>query len=191
MRRMCKRTTRGFSLLAVLLILAVLVGGLMTVLHDAGLGLREHGQARSKEMIAGAMEHGLTEAMDALQVMDTNALVRALAAAGATGSGQWDIFADWTNESFVCGTPAPPCGGSGTLSYPPPGSGSPYTGELAVRVGLRLGQKTSAPSGEDVNSAYGYVVEVQLAVSRAGSFADTAERASVGIRIPTVYSHSP
>lgn len=177
---------RGFTLIAVLLILAVLLGGLLAVLHDAGIGMREFGSARSKEMVAGAMEYGLSEAMDVLQTTDPTQLIDML----GDPTQDRDIFTSWGNNSFICRNPAVLCTSRASYPYPPPGSGSPYAGELAVRVGLKLGQRTRAPAGEDVNSAYGYIVEVELAVSRANSPADAAERTTVGVRIPHVYSHN-
>jgi len=183
MRR--RRAQKGFSLLAVIIILAVLVGGLLAILHDAGAGLKQFGVARSRELVSGAMEYGLKEAMQSLQRIDPEAPINS---AGSPTGGTWDIFQDWTHASFVCGDAGPICATpSAQMPYPPSG---PNANELLVRVGLKLGQRTQPPAGEDVNSAYGYIVEVEIAVSKAGNIPDAAERAVYAVRIPHVVSHS-
>lgn len=182
-----RKQRRGFSLLAVIVILAVLTGGLLAILHDAGVGLRQFGTARSRELIAGAMEFGVNEAMQAIQRMDPEVLIRS-AADPATPEGRWNIFDTWGNDSFVCGDGNFPCAsGTQAMLYPPTG---PNANELSVRVGLALGQRTQAPAGEDVNTAYGYVLEIQIAVSKAGTNPDAAERSIHAIRVPNVVSHA-
>jgi hypothetical protein len=186
MRRRGRKSARGFSLLAVIIILAVLVGGLLAILHDAGAGMKQYGVARSRELVNGAMEFGLKEAMQALQRIDPTVLVTS--SANGLPGGTWDIFTDWSRASFVCGPPGPICGTpNAQMGYPPNG---PNQNELLVRVGLRLGQRTQPPAGEDVNSSYGYIVEVLIAVSKAGDVPDAAERAVYAVRIPHVVSHS-
>jgi hypothetical protein len=171
----------------VIIILAVLTGGLLAILHDAGVGLRQFGTARSREMIAGAMELGVNEAMQAIQRMDPEVLIRSSADTSLPG-GRWNIFENWGRDSFVCNDGNYPCmSGTAPMFYPLTG---PNANELSVRVGLALGQRTQPPAGEDVNNAYGYVLEIQVAVSKAGDNPDAAERAIHAIRVPNVISHS-
>jgi hypothetical protein len=182
---------RGFSLLPVLVILGVVVGGLGAILMSSGDDLRQSSQARTKEVMASAMEFGLNQAVEQIQRMDPETLIAGL----TTGAGRWNIFENWQGaESFVCPGLGACIGTNRDFVYPPQFAaaerarqGDP---ELQVRVGLNLGQRTRAPAGEDVSSSYGYILEVQIAVSRAGSASDATERAIYGVRLPHTYSHA-
>lgn len=184
-----RQRQRGFSLLAVIIILAVLVGGLLAILHDAGAGMKQYSVARSRELVNGAMEFGLKEAMTALQRVDPSVLIAG--SRNGIGNGDWDIFANWgAARSFVCGDAGPLCNPATPqrqMIYPPSG---PNQGELTIRVGMRLGQRTQPPAGEDVNGAYGYVVEILIAVSKNGDPSVAGERAIYAVRVPHVVSHS-
>lgn len=184
-----RHNQRGFSLLAVIIILAVLVGGLLAILHDAGAGMKQYSVARSRELVNGAMEFGLKEAMTALQRVDPAEIIRG-SQNGLDGGGDWDIFFNWGRRSFVCGDVGPLCSPTTParqMLYPPTG---PNQNELTVRVGLRLGQRTQAPAGEDVNNSYGYVVEILIAVAKNGEAGVAGERAIYAVRVPSVVSHS-
>ena len=168
MRRRSK-DERGFVLIAVLLILAVIVATVGITLREAGAGLREVRSVKSRELVLAAMEHGLNDVMDQLQAMDPAAL--------ADPQNNWDIFdAAAPGQALV-----------GPSSYPTTGD---YANAMEVRVGIRLAQRTRPPPGEDVRTTSGHVVEVQLSVRMNSFGAEAEERAAVGLRVPQVASHA-
>jgi len=174
MKRRTKKGERGFVLIAVMLIIIVMVATAAVTLREAGSNIKEAAHGRSRETVRSAMTHGLNVALDQLQLMDPARL--------ADPTQNWDIF----------GRPAPgvglPIDGRvQELSYPPRGD---QQGTLTIRIGLRPGQRTRAPAGEDVRSSYGQIVEVQLGVSSNRVGGEAEERVAVGVRIPHQTSHS-
>lgn len=163
------RRQRGFVLISVLLVLTVMVATVGVTLREAGAGLREVRSVKSRELVLAAMEHGVNDAMDRLQAMDPAAL--------GDPRNNWDIFdAAVPGQAFV-----------GPVPYPTTGD---YAGAMQVRVGLRQGQRSRPPPGEDVRTTYGHIVEIQLSV-RINSFgAEAEERAAVGLSVPQVSSHA-
>jgi type II secretory pathway pseudopilin PulG len=170
-RRRPPRSERGFVLIAVLLVVVLMVATVVVTLREASDGLRAARLSRSRELVSAAVEHGVNRAMDRIQRMDPADLLQ----------GDWDIFDTATPPpGFVTDADRP-------LPYPPDG---PDAGALEVRVGLRPGQRTRAPVGEDVRDTYGHIVEIQISV-RAAGFGDGAEeRVAVGVRVPHVSSHA-
>jgi hypothetical protein len=162
---------RGFVLIAVMLTVVVMVASVGLALKEVAAGFEESGGARSRELVMSAMQHGLNSALDELQVTDPAAI--------AAGNVDWDIFA--CPSGRVC------AGYILEMTYPPSGA---YQGDMTVRVGLRQGQRTRAPAGEDVRGTYGHIVEVQLSVQIDTVGNQAEERAVVGVRLPHVESHS-
>jgi hypothetical protein len=169
MKRKRAAEERGFVILTVLLVLVMMVAAVSITLKEAANSLQEASSARARGLVLGAMEHGLNQAMDQLQVTDPAVL--------ADPTTNWDIF----GQNIVGNEFIPP------LQYPLQGE---LQNALQIRIGLRPGQRTRAPVGEDVRSTYGHVVEVQLSV-RANTFgAGAEERTAVGVLIPHTASHS-
>ncbi len=172
-RRVHRKDRGGFVMVVVLILLAVMVASVGVALKEASSGLREAGTMRSQESVHAALEHGLVQAMDRLQTVDPIVL--------ANPTNNWDIFdrrrpvGNGSNE-FV-----------GPFAYPPPPDPNPT---MEVRVGLRPGQRTRPPAGEDVVSTYGFIVEVQLAARASALGGAAEERAAIGVRVPHVVSHS-
>lgn len=157
---------RGFALLAVIVLLALVSTAVAISLDEAVGTIQSGGRVRSAEMIKGGLDHGLNEALDRIAVEDPASLV--------DPNNDWDIFdspsAVGANEYL------------GPLDYPPAG---PYQDQYRVRVGLRPGQVARAPSGEDVKSSYGQIIEVQISVEAvADGLPPSEERVSVGVLIP-------
>jgi len=168
-----RKDQRGFSLLAVLLVLTVVFFVLATTVRYSSSGLEEQTSSRSRELIKATLDHGVALGLDELQRTDPSDFV---------GLGnRFDIFENWQSaENFVPGGP---------ITYPP--EGSPFAGELEVRVGLRTAQRTRAPAGEDARTAYGVIVELQVSArTNTESTDDAEERVSVGVRVPVSLSHS-
>lgn len=161
------RERRGFALFAVIILLAVVTAAVALSLDEAVDSIQSAGRVRTAEIIRGALDQGLTGAMQRLQQEDPATLA----------AGSWDIFNGDTQEFY-------PAGG-GTLSYPATG---PYAGQYRVRVGLRVGQRTRPPEGEDVTASYGQIVEIQVSVDangvNAGSNWPAEERVAVGVMLP-------
>lgn len=175
-------TQRGFALLVILLIIAVAAGTVGIALRDATTGLAEVGGAKSTEIVYSDLTRGLSVAMEKISQTDPVALIDT--------TNRWDIFANPPSPAFI--TPATDT----RLGAP---SGAPYGVE--IEIGLRPGQRTNPPPGEDVRTTYGYVVEVQLQasinsgppaswLSTNAGVVPAVERVSVGVRIPEVLSHS-
>ena len=161
---------RGFVLLGVILITAVLVAAVTLSLRGSTDGLQESSRLRSNELANAALNHGLTRALDALASSDPVTLT--------DPANDWDIF----NRPATAVDFVPPD------VYPP--AGMPFAGELNVRVGLTPGQRTAAPIGEDVRNSYGWVVEVQVSAQTTGFGNQAEERVAVGVQIPHEFSHS-
>jgi type II secretory pathway pseudopilin PulG len=165
-RPRARKRPRGFALLAVIIILAMVTTAVAISLDEAVGSIQNAGRIRSTELIKGGLDHGLSAALDTLATDDPTRL--------ADPGNDWDIF----------GAPVP----AGTREYVPnqayPNDG-PFRGQYLVRVGLRPGQRARAPQGEDVREAFGQIVEVQVSVEATGDALPPAEeRVSVGVLIP-------
>jgi hypothetical protein len=153
----------------VIVLLAIMSAAAALVLSEVVAGIESGGRVRSVEMIKSGVDHGVNAAISSLEQQDT-ALIT---------DGTWDIFAG----PVASGTEFLP-----VLDYPPSGV---HAGDYRVRVGLKRGQLTRPPEGEDVRNAYGQVYEVQVSVEavRVG-IAPVEERASFGVLLPYESSHS-
>lgn len=160
---------RGFLLLGVIVVLALISIGVVLVNEQVVESLQTAGMLKSSEMVRGGMEMGLDRAMESLIADDVVDLAET----------DYDIFSGpvpiGLGRDYV-----------GPFPYPSAGASA---GTLEVRVGLRPGQRTRAPAGEDVRRAYGQVVELQLSVQSQGTGPPAEERASVGVLLPRVYNH--
>lgn len=167
------RRQSGFALFAIIILLALMTAAVALSLDEAVSSLQSAGGVRASEMIKAGLDHGLDTAMLQVQQMDVGTL--------ANPRPEWDIF----DHAEASGSPLrfmPP------MLYPPTG---PYQGQYRVRFGLRPGQRTRAPAGEDVNKAYGQIVELQLGIEAVGpGIPPVEERVSVGILIPRRESHA-
>lgn len=172
-RRRRRPKQRGFALFAIIILLALMTAAVALTLDDAVASIQNAGGVRASEMIKAGLEFGLDNAMIQLQQMDVATL--------ANPPPEWDIFARAENPG-------------GPLVFIPPvlyPAAGPYAGQYRVRFGLRPGQRTRAPAGEDVNKAYGQVVELQVGIEAIGAGIPPAEeRVSVGILIPRQESHA-
>lgn len=165
------RSSRGFALFAVVLLVALLTASVSITLDESVSSIRRAGWARTNEMTQSGLEHGIEAGVRRLQETDAWFL--------EDPANDWDLF----------GAPRP-IGTEfvGPLPYPAHG---PHQNQYRVRVGLRPGQRTRAPSGEDVRTAYGQVVELQVGVEAIRDFMPpTEDRISVGVLLPRSSSHS-
>jgi len=167
-----RRRQRGFALFAVIILLALMTAAVALSLDQAVANIQSAGGVRASEMIKAGLEHGLDQAMAQLQQLDIATLTNP--------PPEWDIFGH-----------AEPVGGSAFMApvtYP---SAGPYANQYRVRFGLRPGQRTRAPAGEDINKAYGQIVEVQVGIEAIGiGIPPAEERVSVGVLIPRRESHA-
>lgn len=159
---------RGLALLQTMLVITFVMMTMLITVRQSSEALREGAAARKQMLIQGAIEHGVDHAIDRLQQLDPARLA-------AIPPGHFDIFdtAAWV-EDFVVGVP----------NYPPTGD---FANQITVRVGLRPGQRTLPPPGEDVASAFGIIVDVQVLVTAPdGMFGSgiAEERVVVGLRVP-------
>ncbi|MCK6552204.1 hypothetical protein L6R52_40615 [Myxococcota bacterium] len=165
-RKRASTGSRGFALLAVIIILAMVTTAVAISLDEAVGSIQNAGRIRSTELIKGGLDHGLSSALETLATDDPARL--------ADAANDWDIFDAPTpvgTREYVA-----------NQSYPDDG---PFRGQYRVRVGLRPGQRARAPQGEDVRSSYGQIVEVQVSVEAANDALPPAEeRVSVGVLIP-------
>lgn len=167
-----RRRQRGFALFAVIIMLALMTAAVALSLDQAVANIQSAGGVRASEMIKAGLEHGLDQAMARLEQLDIATLTNP--------PPEWDIFG---HAEPVGGTEFMP-----SVTYPPAG---PYANQYRVRFGLRPGQRTRAPAGEDVNKAYGQIVEVQVGIEAIGiGIPPAEERVSVGVLIPRRESHA-
>jgi hypothetical protein len=146
MHRADPRGRRGFAMLVVMFLLTMLALVVTMAIEQMQNGLREGGSLRAKELTTTALETALDQAMGTIETIDPYKL------SDPNNYINWDIFNGphpSPANDFVPSLPA----------YPPVG---PYAGTIEVRVGLRKGQRTRPPEGEDATNAYGQVFEVQL-----------------------------
>ena len=173
-----KKSTRGFALFAVVVLMAVMTAAVALALDDAVVAVRNSSGVRASEMIQAGLDRGVNEAIAALQEVDPVQLLDAPQA--------YDLFAgpsDATSATELDVTGAP-------MVFPYPDAG-PYAGQYTVRVGLRVGQRTRAPVGTSATNAFGQVFEIQVGVTATGPGVPPAEqRVSVGVLVPRPVSHS-
>jgi hypothetical protein len=168
-----RRRPRGFALFAIIILLALMTSAVAVSLDETVANIQSAGGVRASEMIRAGLDFGMDLAMLEIQRSDVGTL--------ANPPPQWDIFSQ-----------AEPSGGAiqflAPVVYPPAG---PYAGQYRVRFGLRPGQRTRAPAGEDVNSSYGQIVELQLGIEAIGAgIPPVEERVTVGVLIPRRDSHA-
>lgn len=173
-----RRPPRGFALFAVIILLAVMTAAVALALDDAVESIQAAGGLRAKEMIRAGMNVGLDQAIEQVKAEDVSVL--------ASPPDAWDIF-EGTNVDG-----SDPNAFLNPINYPATG---PYANQLRVRFGLRPGQRTRAPAGEDITKAYGQIVEVQIGIAANYTDANVGippaeDRISVGILIPRVESHA-
>lgn len=168
-RRGRRPQERGFVLIGIILMTAMMVAAVTVSLRGSADTLREASQMKNAEIAQAALSHGINMAMDKIQVTDP--------ATYMDMAVNYDIF----DVPFL-GAPWIP-----TQTYPPAG---PYANEMNIRVGYRPGQRTSAPAGEDVRNSYGFVVEVQVSAEATRFGAEAEERIAMGLQVPHQYSYS-
>jgi hypothetical protein len=175
---------RGFALVTVLLIIALVAATVGLALREATTGLAEAGTSKSAEIVYADLNRGMSYVMQQFAQVDPFTLV--------DPTNRFDIFKSPPDVPFISPNAClPPCTQvtalGGVVS-----AASPYA--IPITVGLRPGQKTEPPPGEDVRTAYGYILEVQLQAdidtAQSAGTAPAQERVTVGVRIPKVLSHS-
>ena len=170
-----RRKQGGFALFSVILLLAIVSAAVAITLDESIENIRNAGQVRGQELSKSGLEHGVHLAITQLQQMDAGFVTNP--------ANDWDIYNPLS--------PIPVSAGQdfiGPFLYPPSG---PYQNEYRIRVGLRPGQRTRAPAGEDARRAYGQVVEIQVGVeSNRPGMPPTEERVSVGVLLPRKGSHA-
>jgi hypothetical protein len=183
-----RKGARGFALLVIVLIVALLAATVTLALREATGGLAAAGNAKSAELVYADLGGGLSQAFATIAATDPSALV---------GVGEtYDIFAACAVATPTChsGQPFQP----GLYLQPQTTAQTADSNSLygiPVSMGLRPGQRTNV-TGEDARFAYGYVVEVQLQADvdqndpRNGGAVPAQERVSVGVRIPMRQSHA-
>lgn len=189
-RRTPRSSEGGFALLVVVILLALMTAATALSLDNAVASLRTHAGARASEMIKSAADYGVSEAIAQLQVDDVEVITNPLVYPGIAPANSFDIFNG--GGEAVSPTSYFPLPGQPALTYPPAMVPQhPMEGDYGVRVGLRTAQRARAPAGEDVRSAYGQVVELQVEVqSVAPGVPPVQERVSVGIVIPRKVANS-
>lgn len=176
-RHRVRRPQRGFALFAIIVLLALMTAAVALSLDEAVSSLQSAGGLRASEVVKSGLEFGLDTAMLEVQNKDVGTLANPPAA--------WDIF---DHAEPAAANPNPLLQFLPPLNYPPTG---PYAGQYRVRFGLRPGQRTRAPAGEDVNKAYGQIVELQLGIEAVGvGMPPVEERVSVGVLIPRRESYA-
>jgi len=167
---------KGFILLGVIVIIAIITATVTLTLRQSTDGLQQAGGLRSAELTSTALEHGLDRALAQLQNTDVASLLTP--PMNGTRSA-WDIF-DVENSGPGWLT-------AGRLPYPASG---PYQNEIQVRVGLRMGQTTQAPPGENAVNGYGYVVELQLSAEMVGIGQAAEQQVAIGVQVPQANSYA-
>lgn len=158
---------RGFALFVVVILLGLMTAAAAVTLDDAVESIQNSSGIRASELVRAGLDSGLDQAMleivqrDATEFVDVNP--------------DWDIFAgpvpDGTGIPFVP-----------SFTYPTAGD---YQNDYRVRIGVRPGQVTKAPAGEDVRNSYGHVLEIQLGVESIHPTAPPVEeRVTVGVVVP-------
>jgi hypothetical protein len=179
-----KSGEHGFALLTVLLIIALVAATASLALREATTGLAEAGTSKSAEIVYADLNRGMSYVMQQFGQIDPFTLV--------DPTNRFDIFKSPPDGPFISpNSCAAPCTQVTALN-PAVSAASPYA--VPITVGLRPGQKTEPPPGEDVRTAYGYILEVQLQAdidtAQSSGTAPAQERVTVGVRIPKVLAHS-
>ena len=179
MRRRKRRS--GFALFAVIVLLAIITAAVAMALDEAVSSIQTAGRVRVAEMIKGGLDQGLDLAIAWLQEQDSATLANPAPEPN-------DIFNNPTATEIDADND-----GLAGISQDYPASGE-YANAFRVRVGLKSGQRTRAPEGEDVTKAYGQIVELQISVdttgAAGGSLPPAEERVSVGVLIPRASAHA-
>lgn len=166
-----RKGQRGFALIVVLILLALLAATVTLALRDASTSLAETARSKSSEIVYADLSRGLSDAMAQVESIDPVALI--------DPNNRYDLFKNPPDPAFPVVLSA--ANAAGTYAVP-------------ITVGLRPGQRTQPPPGEDVRTSYGYVIEIQLQAdvdtAAAPGLAPAQERVSVGVRLPGVLSHS-
>ena len=175
-RRKTARQQRGFALIAVVILMALMTAAVAVALDDAVVAVRNGGSIRSTEIIKSGLDRGVNLAILALQDSDPSYWLAA--------PDQHDLF------SNPGATPVD-VPGVGQLNFTYPDNG-PYANQYRVVVGLRPRQRTRAPVGNNVNKGFGQIFEIQVGVSsEANSSVPPAEqRVTVGVLVPRQVSHA-
>ncbi len=178
-RRSKSPRSRGFALFAVIILMALMTAAVALALDDAVVAVRNSGGVRASEMIQSGLDRGVNLAMLAVQQSDPTSFL--------DFPDQFDLFAGPMNSTGA--SELLDVGGMALrFAYPDHG---PYQGQYRVRIGLRPGQRTRAPTGENVNSSFGQVFEIQVEVAATGTGVPPAEqRVSVGVLVPRRVSHA-
>lgn len=170
---------RGFALFAVIILIAVMTAAVALALDDAVVSIRNSGGVRAAEMIKSGLDRGVNLAILELQGADPSELL--------DNPNQYDLF---LGPSSATGATELIDSLGNPMSFTYPDSG-PYQGQYTVRIGLRPGQRTRAPTGNNINKAFGQIFEIQVAVAATGNAVPPAEqRVSVGVLVPRRISHS-
>jgi hypothetical protein len=168
-----KNGQSGFALFTVIVLLAVVTAAVALSLDEAVSSIQSAGRTRASELIRAGLDHGLNVALNQLQQEDPASI--------ADPANDWDIFR----------YPSPGLSYFPDLPYPSTGE---YQNNFRVRVGIRPGQRTRAPEGEDVTKSYGQIVEVQISVDTNGTsgagLPPAEERVAVGVLIPRSSAHA-
>lgn len=170
---------RGFALFAIIILMAIMTAAVALALDDAVVAVRNAGGVRASEMIKSGLDHGVNLAIVELQNADPSAFL--------DFPDQYDLFAGPTSATNATEM-VDQMGNPMSFQYPADG---PHRDQYLVRIGLRPGQRTRAPSGQDVNKAYGQIFEIQVGVAATGGGVPPAEeRVSVGVLLPRRISHA-
>jgi hypothetical protein len=170
----------GFALFAVIVLLALITAAVAMSLDEAVASIQAAGRARVAETIKAGLDQGLDRAIEWLQAQDT-----------ADVSPDPNAPAGQPNDIFAGGAELDVDGGAPGMDYPKTGE---FIDAFHVRVGMRAGQRTRAPEGEDVTKAYGQIVEIQLSIDtrgpNGGLLPPAEERVSVGVLLPRSSAHA-
>lgn len=191
-----KRRRKGFALFAVVVLLAVMTAAAAIALDEAVASLQSSAQVRAAHLVKSAADYGLNVAMLHVAQVDVDTLIGQAAdldlfeEAGMAPTGAAAVSAGG-NGAAGASPLAELVGVTGPITYP--AAPSPYEGDLLIRMGARPGQRTRAPAGEDVRTAYGQVVEIQLSIEAnpASTLPPVEERVAVGVVVPRTVAHAP
>lgn len=184
--RSARDAQRGFSLLAIILLLALMAAAVALALDDAASTIQTGGRMRANEALKASVEEGINQGLVALQETAPGVARDPVELIDPTNIDRWDIFRPGPGNTPDMANDLIP----GGIYFP---TGNAGTSEYTVRVGLGLGQVTRGLEGEDVRSGFGQVMELQivaapnLAVNPA--LPPLEERVSVGVLVPRRAAH--
>lgn len=189
-----RRGQRGFALFAVVVVLATMTAAAAVALDDAVASLQSSAQVRATQLVKSAADFGMNVALLEVASLDPETLVAEAATLDLFEEPSVSPYGDWlttpgTNGADGNSPLAELLGAPEDIPYP--GPGSRYEGELRIRLGARPGQRTLAPAGEDVRTAYGQVVEIQVSIEAdpASTLPPVEERVAVGVLVPHTAAH--